>query len=178
VNTTKQVTGRRRDGVRWLYRFKRWMYRGDRPHLLARVMNRASALLHSSGIILPDRLATLEVRGRRTGRVISFPVAVADYQGGRYLVSMLGENANWVRNVRAAAGRAVLRHGRSEPVRLDEVEPAARGPVLRRYLAVAPGARPHIPIDRRAPLAEFDRIAPQVPVFRISTDRRDPHDTA
>jgi hypothetical protein len=33
---------------------------------------------------------TLEVPGRRTGRLVSFPVVVADYQGGRYLVSMLG----------------------------------------------------------------------------------------
>ena len=27
------------------------------------------------------------------------------------LVSMLGENVNWVYNLRAAGGRAVLRHG-------------------------------------------------------------------
>ena len=30
-----------------------------------------------------------------------------------------------------------------------------------------PGARPHLPVDRRAPLAEFERIAGQYPVFRI-----------
>jgi hypothetical protein len=40
-------------------------------------------------------------------------------------------------------------------------------PVLRRYLAIAPGARPHIPVDRRAPLSEFEGIAHQYPVFRI-----------
>jgi deazaflavin-dependent oxidoreductase (nitroreductase family) len=153
------------------------MYRGDRPHLLARVINRPSALLHSTGVILPNRLATLEVPGRRTGRLISFPVVVADYQGERYLVSMLGRNANWVRNVRAAGGRAVLRHGRRETVRLVEVEPAARAPILHRYLTVAPGARPHIPVDRRAPLAELERIAPQIPIFHITTDRPDPHDS-
>lgn len=44
----------------------------------------------------PDRLVTLEVTGRRTGRTISFPVVVADYQGERYLVSMLGEDTTWV----------------------------------------------------------------------------------
>ena len=43
----------------------------------------------------PDQLATLEVVGRRTGRLISFPVVVADYQGGRYPVAMLGKDANW-----------------------------------------------------------------------------------
>ena len=40
------------------------------------------------------------------------------------------------------------------------------------YLAVAPGGRAHIPVDRRAPLEEFDRIAAQVPVFRIKADHR------
>ena len=37
----------------------------------------------------------------------------------------------------------------------------------RRYLRVAPGDRPHIPVDQRAPLADFERIAAQYPVFRI-----------
>jgi hypothetical protein len=80
---------------------------------------------------------------------------------------MLGENANWVRNIRAAGGQAVLRRRHAEAVRLDEVEAGARAPILRRYLAVAPGARPHLPVDRHAPLAEFERIAPQFPVFRL-----------
>jgi deazaflavin-dependent oxidoreductase (nitroreductase family) len=154
-----------------LHRFDRWLYRGGRPNRLARLMNRQSAILFSAGILMPSRVAALEVRGRRTGRVISFPVVVAEYQGDRYLVSMLGERANWVRNVRAAQGRAVLRHGRREAVRLTEVDPGARAPILHRYLAVAPGARPHIPVDRRAALADFDRIAAQYPVFRITADQ-------
>ena len=54
-----------------------------------------------------------------------------------------------------------------------EVDPGARAPILRRYLAVAPGARPHLPVDRRAPLEEFDRIATQIPVFRVTADRPD-----
>jgi hypothetical protein len=38
---------------------------------------------------------------------------------------------------------------------------------LRVYLQRAPGARPHIPVDKDAPLADFDRIAPAYPVFRV-----------
>jgi hypothetical protein len=53
-------------------------------------------------------------------------------------------------------------------VRLEEVATDARPAILRRYLALAPGARPHIPVDRRAPLEEFERIAPQIPIFRIT----------
>jgi hypothetical protein len=92
---------------------------------------------------------------------------MTEYDGGRYLVAMLGPNTNWVRNIRAANGRAVLRHGRTEQVRLVEVEPADRAPILRRYLDVAPGARPHLPVRRGAPLAAFERIAADFPVFRV-----------
>jgi F420H(2)-dependent quinone reductase len=102
----------------------------------------------------------LEVRGRRSGPVISFPVVIADYDGERYLVAMLGQNTNWVRNLRAADGRAVLRHGRREAVHLQEVAAEGRPAILRRYLALAPGARPHIPVDRHANLEEFEWIAP------------------
>lgn len=124
--------------------------------------------MYSFGVILPDRAVTLEVVGRRTGRLVSLPLVAVRYDGERYLVAMLGANTGWVRNVRAAEGRAVLRHGRREPVRLVEVPAGARAPILRRYLAVAPGARAHLPVDRRAPLAEFERIAASIPVFRIT----------
>jgi len=87
------------------------------------------------------------------------------------ILTMLGEDTNWVLNVRAAGGRAVLRHGRREAVRLEDVDPPARPPILRRYLTCAPGARAHIPVDRHAPLEEFEEIALQVPVFRITTAR-------
>jgi deazaflavin-dependent oxidoreductase (nitroreductase family) len=123
----------------------------------------------ASAGLWPSRLVTLEVRGRRTGRLISLPVVVAEYQGERYLVAMLGEGANWVSNVRAARGQAVLRHGGREAVRLEEVDPGARAAILRQYLQVAPGARAHVPVDRHAPLEEFERIAARYPVFRVTS---------
>src|SRR6266498_2889538 len=112
---------------------KRWLYRHGRPNRLARLLNRGWVIAHSAGL-WPSRFVTLEVPGRRTGRV-------------------------------------VLRHGRREAVRLEEVDPAARPPIVRRYLSVAPGARPHIPVDRHAPVEDFDRIAAQIPVFRVATDQ-------
>lgn len=142
------------------------MYRGNRPNPLAGTLGRATAALASAGLS-PRRLVTLEVRGRHSGRLISLPVVVADYQGERYLVAMLGKSANWVHNVEAARGRAVLRHGRPEAVLLDPVAPEARAPILRRYLDLAPGARAHFPVDRQAPLPQFERIASDYPVFRI-----------
>jgi hypothetical protein len=152
----------------WAHRVKRWMYRGGRPNALARAVNRVSALASSAGLLSTERDVTLQVRGRRTGRIISFPVAIARHSGERYLVAMLGNDTNWVRNVRAAGGRVELVHGRRESVVLEDVDVGERAPILRRYLQIAPGARPHLPVDRHAPLAEFERIAAQFPVFRIT----------
>jgi deazaflavin-dependent oxidoreductase (nitroreductase family) len=149
------------------HRFDQRLYRGGHPNRLARLMNHISAIHFASGLLARRNWVTLEVTGRRTGRTICLPLVVAEYQGARYVVSMLGQNASWVRNVRAAGGRATVRHGRREAVHLEEVEVGARGPILRHYLGCAPGARAHVPIDRRAPVAEFDRIAGQYPVFRI-----------
>ena len=84
---------------------------------------------------------------------------------------MLGEETNRVRNVRAADGRALLRHGRRETVRLEDVDPVARPPILRRYLMCAPGARPHIPVDRHAPVEAFEQISPRIPVSRVTTEQ-------
>lgn len=146
--------------------FKRWMYRGQRPNLLARILNRAWAVVFARGIAR-DYLVTLEVAGRRSGRPISLPLVMAVVDGERYLVSMLGENVAWVRNIRAADGKAVLRHGRREDVRLEEVPVGRRAPILKAYLQQAPGARPHVAVDKSAPLSEFERIAATIPVFRV-----------
>ncbi len=150
--------------------YLRWLYRGRRPNAWARLQNRAAAIVFGAGI-WPSRAAALQVRGRRSGREISFPVVITEHEGQRYLVAMLGERANWVRNVRAADGRAVLRHGRKEVVRLEEVPVDRRPAILRQYLAVAPGARPHLSVDRKAPVSDFVRVAPGIPVFLIKTDQ-------
>jgi hypothetical protein len=61
-----------------------------------------------------------------------------------------------------------------KPCAWEEVDPAARPPILRRYLSVAPGARPQIPVDRHAPVEDFERIAAQFPVVRVTTDQPAP----
>jgi hypothetical protein len=145
---------------------KRWLYRGERPNLLAKILNRGWAIIHSLGVA-PNYLVTLKVVGRQSGKTISFPLAMIVMNGERYLVSMLGEEVNWVRNIRAAGGKATLRHGISEQVRLDEVDVRQRAPILKAYLQHAPGARPHIPVEKDAPVAEFETIASKYPVFRV-----------
>ncbi len=150
--------------------FKQWMYREGHPNIVAKILNRGWAILHAFGIS-PNHLVTSEVTGRQSGKTISFPLVMTVMNGERYLVSMLGEDANWVRNVRAAGGKARLRHGISEKVLLKEVGVVQRAPILKAYLQYAPGARPHIPISQDAPISEFEKITARYPVFRLSTVR-------
>jgi deazaflavin-dependent oxidoreductase (nitroreductase family) len=147
--------------------FTRWLYRGRRPHRIARVLMKPWEAIASSGIA-PGYLVTLEVTGRTSGRTVSLPLVVAVVDGQRYVVSMLGDDVQWVRNVRAAGGRAVLRSGVRQDVVLDEVPPGSRAAILQAYLRRAPGARPHVPVDKDAPLADFEKIAVAYPIFRVT----------
>jgi hypothetical protein len=98
---------------------------------------------------------------------------MARSDGQWYLVSMLGE-CNWVRNVRAAGGNATLRRGRARPVHLVEVPASERPQILKRYLDQVPGGRPHIPVDRHEPLAAFEAVAADYPVFVVVPSTRAP----
>jgi deazaflavin-dependent oxidoreductase (nitroreductase family) len=144
----------------------RAMYPSGRADARARSLARLWAGVFALGLA-PRRWVTLEVTGRKSGRPVRFPLGMADWNGQWYLVSMLGEHCNWVQNVRAADGRAVLRHRRPVSCRLVAVPVSERPPIIRRYLQKVPGARPHVPVDRHAPLTEFQAIAPQYPVFRV-----------
>ena len=112
-------------------------------------------------------MVTLEVPGRKSGKIISLPLAVVSVAGQRYAVSMLGDNVQWVQNVRANSGLAVFVSGGREQIQLEDVPVEQRAPILKAFLQIAPGARPHIPVDKRAPLAEFEKIAAAYPVFRV-----------
>jgi hypothetical protein len=92
---------------------------------------------------------------------------LAEYGGEEYIVSMLGERSAWVRNIRAAGGRAFLKHGRRIEVHLAEVPPEARPPILKAYLARAVDARPHFGVECDAPVEAFEAVATTYPVFRV-----------
>src|SRR5271165_6758217 len=146
--------------------YRALFYPGGRPNALSKRLNSGQARLTALGV-LPALVLALETRGRRSGRTFQVPMVVAQVGKERYLVSMLGENSDWVRNVRASAGAAVLRHRIVEKVKLEEVPVSQRAPILKAYLRRAPGARPHFDISLDAPLAEFEKVAERYPVFRI-----------
>jgi deazaflavin-dependent oxidoreductase (nitroreductase family) len=144
----------------------RRLYRNWRPTRLGRWVNRFSCWW--SGLGLPPKFqAVLEVYGRKSGRKRSNPVVIATVEDKRYLVSMLGPESDWVKNIEAVHGEAVIRHGRRVRVHLVAVPPERRAPVLREYVRIARSGRRHFPLSVDAPLSDFEAIAGQYPVYRI-----------
>jgi hypothetical protein len=148
----------------------RAMYRGGRADSAAQRFARLWAAVFGAGL-LPRRWITLEVAGRRTGRLARYPLGMADWDGHWYLVPMLGADSGWVRNARAAGYQVTIRRGRAHKCRLVEVPVEQRAPILQRYIRKVPGARPHMLIDPNAPLAEFEAIAARYPTFRVEPIR-------
>lgn len=141
-------------------------YRNGRPTRVGRAVSRAQAIW--SGLGLPPRFqVALEVPRRSGAGLQSVPVVIAEVEGERYLVSMLGERSDWVKNVRAAGGEATIRSGSREPVLLEEVPVEERAPALKAYVKRAFGARPHFDPGPDSPLEEFEAVAANYPVFRI-----------
>jgi deazaflavin-dependent oxidoreductase (nitroreductase family) len=132
------------------------------------VFNRSVARLTRVGLsIWGSRV--LEVRGRSSGKLQRVPVNVLELDGNRYLVSARGEG-QWVRNVRAAAGRLDLLVGRRRTHWMaTELEGADKTTVLRGYLRkwkVEVGMF-FEGVDADSSDEELAAIAPRHPVFQI-----------
>lgn len=152
---------------------ERTMYR--RPGRLRRQMNRVVAWLAGLGLT-PVNTVRLEVTGRRTGRLHAFAVTTATWHGERYLVSLAGES-DWVRNLRAADGRAVIRHRYPTRVRTEEIPVRQRAPVLGAYLekralskSPSRSARDYFGVEPHPPIEDLERIAERYPVFKVTPD--------
>ncbi len=80
---------------------------------------------------------------------------------------MLGDDSEWVKNVRAARGVAFIKRGRTHPVTLTEIQREKRAPILKAWSQVATSGRKHLPVAHDAPVSAFESIAADYPVFRI-----------
>ncbi len=143
-----------------------------RPPALYRRLQALGVLLTSIGLV-PETVVLLEVRGRRSGMLRRTVVVRTPAEGQDYLVALAGES-EWVRNVRAAAGQATLRHGRTERVRLVEVPPDERAPIIRAYLhrpgwsSPAQDAQHYFGLPPDASMEQLRTVVDRYPVFRIT----------
>jgi len=87
------------------------------PAAWYRRTNWLGVLLTSAGLA-PRDAVTLQVRGRTSGKARRVPILRTRHQGADYLVALAGES-QWVRNVRAADGRAIIRHRGARSVHLE-----------------------------------------------------------
>jgi deazaflavin-dependent oxidoreductase (nitroreductase family) len=115
----------------------------------------------------------LEVRGRKSAEPRRVPVNMLSVDGARYLVAPRGQT-QWVRNLRVAGEGQFLVGRRRESFVASEIADADKEPILRAYLkrwkwevgVFFGGVEPSSPSD------DFQRIAPDHPVFRIETAPR------
>ena len=85
----------------------------------------------------------------------------------RWLVAPYGA-VPWVLNARAA-GQVRLRRGRDRRDYTIRQLPAAQaGPILQRYLRIAPATRPYFQASKDSPVAEFTAEADRHPVFELT----------
>lgn len=84
--------------------------------------------------------ALLTVRGRRSGRPRSAPVAYLDL-GDRGLLQAASTDVEWVRNLRESGEAVIRRGGKSETFAATELAPENAGQVLRELLAPFPRSR-------------------------------------
>jgi len=147
-------------------KFNRLFYRNRRPTWLGHWVSQFFCWWARVGLP-PGSWHALEVRDHVSGRIRADAVVVPTVAGRQYIVSMFGTISDWVQNVEAARGEAVIVHGGSLRVRLVLVPPEDRAPVLQEYVRVASSGRKHFPLSVGAPLADFAEIAPQYPVYRI-----------
>jgi len=138
----------------------------EKPSGFTQLLNRTFSIFASIGWT-PKQMITLEVRGRTSGEPRSVVVNSIEVDGQKYLVAARGET-EWVRNARAAGGEAVIRHGKRTRIRLEEIPVSERGPIIQAYLPKnAMATKKHFGVEPDAPLEDFQRIAPDHPVFRI-----------
>lgn len=139
-----------------------------KPSGFVKLMNSFIGRLASIGLI-PGDTAMLQVKGRRSGETRSTAVTWVEHEGQRYLVAPRG-TTEWVRNVRAAGGQAAIRRRKSEDVRLEELPPEQRAPIIKAYLKkTAMVTKREFGIEPEAPIEEFEKIAERHPVFRITS---------
>ena len=134
---------------------------------------RTKAIPWLTALGLTSGTITLEVAGRKSGKPVRVSLTQVRLGEKRYLVSLGGES-QWVRNVRAAGGEAVLLSRKRTPVYLVEVPIEARSAILLAYVnqrafthSGRQSARHFFGLQSPPTIGDMQRLADRYPVFQI-----------
>jgi hypothetical protein len=130
-------------------------------------VNRLVMVLQRLGL-KTGTIHVLSLPGRISGRLRATPVSLLSVAGQRYIVAGL-DDADWVRNARAA-GWGILRYGRSEErVTLNELPVGERAAILREFPRLVPHGVQYFQrmYGVTADPDAFAGLADRCPVFRV-----------
>ena len=114
-------------------------------------------------------LTLLSVRGRKSGKIYTVPVALVERDGRSFLVAAFGV-VNWVENIRAAGQAQLMRGRHTEVIGVVELEAREAAPILKLFLQsfqMVPFIPPYFDVTPKSSLADFEREAVHHPVFRL-----------
>jgi deazaflavin-dependent oxidoreductase (nitroreductase family) len=123
---------------------------------------------------LVPRSYLLTTRGRKTGRPRTNPVVPVEHGGRRWLVAPYGP-VSWVHNARAAGRVSLTRRRDTRDYTTREASPEEAGPVLQRYIRIAPSTRPYFQASKDSPVEDFVAEADRHPVFELTPAGGDRH---
>lgn len=129
--------------------------------------NRVIIVLQRLGLVV-GTMRVLSVPGRKSGKLRTTPVSPLMVDGQHYIIAGL-DQADWVKNARAAGWGILARGRKQERITLVELPVEERAPVLREFPRKVPGGVQFfrqlygVSDDPEA----FAALAPKCPVFRI-----------
>jgi deazaflavin-dependent oxidoreductase (nitroreductase family) len=117
----------------------------------------------------PGFIRILTVKGRRSGRPHSTPVAPVERDGDVWLVSPFGD-VNWVRNLRTVGTVELSRGSEQTSYQARELDAHLSVGVLRTYLSMPSErfVRGEFDITAESTDAEIEAEAPSHPVFALT----------
>jgi len=136
-----------------------------RPGRSRHVENTVMSALVRVGLV--PRSCLLTTRGGKTGRPRTNPVVPVELGGRCWLVAPYGP-VSWVHNARTAGRVSLTRRRDTRDYVIREVPPDEAGPVLKRYVRIAPATRRYFQATKDSPVEDFVAEAARHPVFELT----------
>ena len=143
-----------------------------RPGRTRHLENTIMSALVRAGLV--PRSYLLTTHGRKTGRPRTNPVVPVEHDQRRWLVAAYGP-VSWVHNARATGQVSLTRRRNTRDYIIREVLPDEAGPVLKRYVRIAPSTRPYFQATKDSLVEDFISEADRHPVFELIPAGEDRH---